>query len=282
MSSQNTQSSPRLAVCEWSLQAQNLDELLGQLSTIGIRHVQLALDPLLSNSETCASLESLFAKNNITIISGMLRCAGEDYSTLESIRLTGGIVPDATWEENLGNYRKGVEIAARLGLKLITIHAGFLPHKTDPGYQKLKDRLLAVDALFASKNIALGLETGQETAEELAELLRDLDSKNIGVNFDPANMILYGKGEPVAAVRMLAPWLRQLHLKDARHTKVPGTWGDEVPLGEGDVNWPGFFEALRELNYTGDMAIEREAGSQRVADICAGRDFLGKFSIFPG
>lgn len=281
----NTNSTPahafRLAVCDWSLQAKSPRDLLERLAITGIRRVQLALDPLRENPEAWGGIESLLAKNNITIVSGMLRCKDEDYTTLESIKLTGGIAPDSTWEENLGNFREGAAIAARLGLKLVTIHAGFLPRKTDPGYQKLKERLQTVDALFAGKNIGLGLETGQETAEELAELLHDLGSKNIGVNFDPANMILYGKGDPVAALRVLAPWLRQIHLKDARHAKIPGAWGEEVPVGRGDVDWAAFFETLRELNYNGDMAIECEAGAQRVADICEGRDYLGKFSVTP-
>ena len=264
----------RLAVCDWSLQARNQLELLEKLAVIGIRRIQMDLDQLRGKPEAWGELQGVFARNNVSIISGMLRCVGEDYSTLESIRVTGGIVPDDTWEENLRNFRQGAEFAARLGLKLITIHAGFVPHRGDAGYGKLRERLLAVDALFGARGIALGLETGQETAEELAELLRDLGSNNIGVNFDPANMILYGKGDPVAAVRTLAPWLRQLHLKDARHTRVPGTWGEEVPIGSGDVDWGRFFEALRELGFAGDMAIEREAGNQRVADVCAGRDFL--------
>jgi sugar phosphate isomerase/epimerase len=261
------------------LQARDQQELLEKLAVIGIRRIQMDLDRLREEPEAWDELASVFAKNNVSIISGMLRCAGEDYSTLETIRATGGIVPDDTWEENLRNFRRGAEFAARLGLRLITIHAGFVPHREEAGYAKLRERLLAVDALFAAKGIALGLETGQETAEELAELLRDLGSGNIGVNFDPANMILYGKGDPVAAVRTLAPWLRQLHLKDARHSKVPGTWGEEVPVGRGDVDWARFFEALRELGFAGDMAIEREAGDRRVADICAGRDFLGEFAI---
>jgi L-ribulose-5-phosphate 3-epimerase len=87
------------------------------------------------------------------------------------------------------------------------------------------------------------------------------------VNFDPANMILYGKGDPIDAMRTLGPWIRQVHLKDAKATSVPGTWGEEVPAGCGEVDWAAFFATLDGLGFAGDICIEREAGSQRVADI---------------
>lgn len=277
MTEKHTSFPGRVAVCSWSLQPADAGELLEKLALTGIRDVQLEIDPLLGNPPAWAGLEKHFAENNINIISGMMRCAGEDYTTLESIKETGGIAPDGTWEENLKNFREGAEIAARLGMKLVTLHAGFLPHETDAGFPKLKQRLETVAALFAEKGIKLGLETGQETAADLAHLLRVLGNPGIVVNFDPANMILYGKGDPAGALRALAPWLGQIHIKDATHAATPGAWGDEVPVGTGHVDWRRFFETLRELNYAGDFAIEREAGSQRVADICTARDFLKNY-----
>ena len=74
-------------------------------------------------------------------------------------------------------------------------------------------------------------------------------------------------------LRTLGPWLKQVHLKDARRTRVPGTWGEEVTVGTGEVRWPQFFQTLRELGYTGDLCLEREAGTQRVADLRAGAQF---------
>ena len=198
----------------------------------------------------------------------MFGCVGEDYSTLETIRVTGGIAPDATWEQNWTNIRATAALAQQLGLKLVTFHAGFLPHEEkDPNFAKMLRRLAETADVFQAANIALGLETGQETAPVLVQLLQKLNRPNVGVNFDPANMILYDKGNPIAALRVLGPWIRQVHIKDARRTKVPGTWGEEVAAGTGEVDWRAFFATLRELNYTGDFVIEREAGSQRVADI---------------
>lgn len=270
--------SPRLAVCSWSLQPETPLELAGKLDAIGIRRAQLALDPLNDAPEIWRDTAAILARENITIVSGMLRCLGEDYSTLETIRATGGIAPDATWERNLKNFRACAAHAARLGLKLVTLHAGFIPHQNEDAadFEKIAGRICAVADIFAPHNIELGLETGQETAAELREFLHTLGHPSVCVNFDPANMLLYDKGDPVAAVRTLAPWLRQVHLKDATRTKTPGTWGEEVPVGAGEVAWPAFFSALREIGYHGDLCIEREAGTQRLADIVTARDYVAQ------
>ena len=245
------------------------------MESAGIRRVQLALDPLRESPGVWGKTVALFRQRGITTVSGMFGCVGEDYSTLETIRLTGGIAPDATWEQNWNNIRATAALAQQLGLKLVTFHAGFLPHEEkDPNFARMLRRLAETADVFKAANIALGLETGQETAPVLVQLLRKLKRPNVGVNFDPANMILYDKGNPIAALRMLGPWIRQVHIKDARRTKVPGTWGEEVAAGTGEVDWRAFFATLRELNYTGDFVIEREAGNQRVADIRTAKEMV--------
>jgi sugar phosphate isomerase/epimerase len=140
-------------------------------------------------------------------------------------------------------------------------------------------RLAAVAEIFAAADMEVGLETGQETADGLAALLEALKKPNIVVNFDPANMLLYGKGDPIEAVRVLASWIRQVHVKDANQTSVPGTWGEEVAVGTGQVDWPAFFSTLADVGFNGDIVIEREAGDQRVADIRTAREIVLK-SIF--
>jgi len=265
----------RLAVCSWSLRPASPKDLAERLVAIGIPRVQLALDPLRDEPEQWGDCAEIFANHGISIASGMFGTVGEDYSTLETIKATGGIVPDATWEENWSHIQAAADLAAALGMKLVTFHAGFLPHDaTDPEYVKLRDRVARIADLFAAKGMDLGFETGQEDAPTLAAFLGDLAMPNVGVNFDPANMILYAKGDPVAALRELRPWLKQCHIKDATQTKVPGTWGAEVPTGTGEVDWDGFFAVLAESGYTGDFCIEREAGDQRDVDIRAARDFL--------
>ena len=267
----------RLAVCSWSLQPANPPDLIEKLQATGIRRVQLALDPLRDSPGVWGKTAALFRRHRITMVSGMLGCVGEDYSTLETIRLTGGLAPDKTWEQNWENIRGTVALAHELKLKLVTFHAGFLPHnQRDPNFAKMLRRLAeAADAFHAAK-ISLGLETGQETAPVLVHLLKQLKRPNVGVNFDPANMILYDKGDPIAALRVLGPWIQQVHIKDARRTKVPGTWGEEVTVGTGEVDWRTFFATLREAKFAGDLVIEREAGSQRVQDIRAAKAVVGR------
>ncbi len=269
----------RLAVCSWSLQPEGPEQLVASLQAIGLNRVQLALDPFHTTPEAWRLTTEMFALNGIEIVSGMFGTIGEDYTTLETIKLTGGLVPDEHWEQNWKNIQTVVSIARRYRLKLVTFHAGFLPHEeSDPNFQKLMDRVAQVADLFATAGIDLGFETGQETADTLATFLTKLNRPNVGVNFDPANMILYGKGDPIAALRTLGPWLKQCHIKDATRTKTPGTWGAEVPAGTGEVDWPTFFRTLKELAFTGNLCIEREAGDQRVMDITTARKLVERLA----
>jgi sugar phosphate isomerase/epimerase len=270
----------RLAVCSWSLQAASPQELAARLQATGISRVQLALDPLREEPAVWDETEAVLKQAGITIVSGMFGCVGEDYSSLDTIRVTGGIAPDETWPQNLANIHATVEIAKKLGLKLVTFHAGFVPHDTaDPGFSKMVGRLKAVAEIFAAADMLLGLETGQETADGLATLLETLDQPNVIVNFDPGNMLLYGKGDPIEALCVLAPWIRQVHVKDANQAAVPGTWGEEVAAGTGRVDWHAFFSTLARIGFTGDIVIEREAGSQRIADIITAREVVLKSAI---
>ncbi len=258
----------RLAVCSWSLHPASPHQLADKLQATGIHRVQLALDPLRVNPAVWGQTSQVLSQNGINIVSGMFGCVGEDYTTQETIRLTGGLAPDSTWEQNWKNMHATTALAQQLGLKLVTFHAGFIPHdEASPAFRKLLQRLREVAEIFRAAHLALGLETGQETAPDLIAVLRKLNCSNVGVNFDPANMLLYDKGDPVAALRALGPWLRQVHIKDARRTQALGTWGEEVPAGSGQVDWPAFFTVLKELGFTGDLVIEREAGDQRIAGI---------------
>ena len=265
----------RLAVCTWSLQPEGPRQLIQQLKTLGVPRVQLALDPIRTQPAVWGDFPRQSADAGITIVSGMFGTVGEDYTTMESIRLTGGLVPDATWEENWQNIQAIALLAHSMQIRLVTFHAGFLPHdERDPEFMKLLQRIRLVADVFAAKEIDLGFETGQETAAALLDFLEKLERPNVGVNFDPANMILYDKGNPIEALRTLGPWLKQCHIKDARKTRQPGTWGDEVVVGTGEVNWPAFFHVLDELKFGGYCCIEREAGSQRLEDIGAARRFV--------
>ncbi len=272
-------SASRLAVCSWSLRPTDPLQLIQQIKTIGIPRVQIALDPLREQPAVWGMLPELCRQEGITLVSGMFGTVGEDYTTLESIKRTGGVVPDETWDANWRNIQAAADLAQKLRLKVVTFHAGFLPHESsDPAFPKLLQRITLIAELFASRGIELGFETGQETADTLRDFLLKLDKPNVGVNFDPANMLLYDKGDPIAALRALGPWLKQCHLKDAVKTRIPGAWGEEVPVGTGQVDWSAFFATTAQLGFKGDFAIEREAGEQRVADIRAAREYVERLN----
>jgi len=148
----------RLGVCSWSLQPATPQELVARLQATGISRLQLALDPLRENPGVWDGSIDLFRKEGISILSGMFGCIGEDYSTLESIRATGGIAPDATWAENRRNIQATVELARRMNLGLVTFHAGFLPHDPSaPEFSKMLQRLGEVADAFGAAGIILGL-----------------------------------------------------------------------------------------------------------------------------
>jgi L-ribulose-5-phosphate 3-epimerase len=264
--------SARLAVCSWSLQPTSPQELIAAVKATGLSRVQLDRDPLRESPDVWGPTPALLADAGIHVVSGMFRTVGEDYTTMETIRVTGGIAPDATWEQNKVNIAATVPIAKQLGMRLVTFHAGFLPHdEHDPAFVTLAQRLREVADMFAAHGIGVGLETGQETAPALRHLLKILGHPSLSVNFDPANMVLYDKGDPIDALRTLGPWIGQVHIKDGIRTKVTGEWGEEVVVGTGDVDWPAFFAAMQEVGFNGDLCIEREAGATRVADIVAAR-----------
>lgn len=267
----------RLAVCSWSLQATCAKELVERVKQVGVEYVQLALSPVIKNPAAWEGVGELFAKEGIKIISGMAETIGEDYSTLESIRLTGGIVPDQHWQANLDHFQKVVDLALSLKIRLVTFHAGFIPHdQSTLEYKKLRDRILQLAGLFRDQGLTLGLETGQEKASHLKIFLDSLNMPNVRVNYDPANILLYGNGDPIKVVETLCRYIIQCHLKDATRAQVPGTWGTEVPVGSGQVEWKQFFSELHQMGYEGDFSLEREAGDQRIVDLVAGRKVAQK------
>ncbi len=267
----------RLGVCSWSLQAQTPAQLIERVKRCEVDLVSLHLDPLHGQSDVWGAAIGALQQAGIRVGSGMWACAGEDYSTLETIKLTGGIRPDATWPENEAAIRANARIAQEHGIRVITFHAGFLPHEAgDPVRLAMIERLRFVADLLAEHEIEIGLETGQETAATLIEVLREVDRPNLGVNFDPANMLLYGMGDPIDALRQLRPYLRQVHIKDATRSQTPGEWGAEVTVGTGEVDWEAFVALLQETGYEGDLMIEREAGDSRVEDIREARRVIGE------
>ncbi len=241
----------------------------------GIESVQLALVPVVTDPAVWGSAVEVLENAGIRVVSGMLAMAGEDYSTLESIRRSGGVRPDETWPENLRLAQAVAGAAGDAGIDMVTLHAGFLDErKDDPTRLAMLDRLRRLADVFAARDVDIALETGQESAVTLFEVLDELDRPAVGVNFDPANMILYGMGDPVEAIERLGPRVVQVHVKDAVGTERPGTWGREVPAGRGAVDWVALFDAAARLEPPVNFIIERESGDERRDDIAAARSLI--------
>lgn len=261
---------PTLAACSWSLRTASPDELADALGRCGLDAVQLALVPCVEEPAAWGDAVARLRARGIRVVSGMLATVGEDYSTLESIARTGGVRPDATWPATRARAEAVAALAGRARIGLVTFHAGFIPHdRADPGRRAMVARLREVADRFAAHGVQVAFETGQEDAATLLGALEEIAHPNIGVNFDPANMILYGMGDPVAALRALAPHVVQVHVKDAIPAPVPGTWGNEVVAGTGAVDWAAFLAEVARLPREVDLVIEREAGPTREADIAA-------------
>lgn len=259
---------PRIGVCSWSLLPAHPDDLLAKLRAVDLTAVQIALSPAANDPAIWGDIVPQLQQHNIAILSGMMATKGEDYTSLESIARTGGVRPDNTWDDNRAHADAVAQLAAQWQINLVTFHAGFIPENTsDPDYRTMLDRMRVIADQFAARGIQLGLETGQETAEALEDFMGALERPNVGVNFDPANMILYGKGDPIIALRHLGPWIKQIHIKDALPSDTPGEWGTEVPVGDGAVDWPAFFATTASLEREIHFVIEREAGDDRIADV---------------
>ena len=253
-----------ISVCSWSFR-KGIDEIGSVMTALGLEHINLAIAPALGPGGD-AYLEAV-KRQGWTVSAGMMNFDYEDYTTLDTIKVTGGIAPDAHWPVAGKAFAQAARITAELGSKYIMMHVGFLDH-TDHAYaKKFYDRVRSLGDSAGEAGVSLLMETGQETAEDLQRFVETLNHPSVLLNFDPANLILYNKDEPISAVRRLAPWIRHIHIKDAVRTTAPGTWGSEVTWGEGQVNAFAFLSALREVGYEGAVAVEREAGEQRVKDI---------------
>jgi sugar phosphate isomerase/epimerase len=194
----------------------------------------------------------------VTVVFGGFE--GESYADIPTVARTVGLVPPATRAARLAEMKEISDFARLLGVEAVGLHLGFVPH--DPADPLRRDVVAVTRELCdhcRANEQNLHLETGQETADVLVAFLDEIGRDNLFVNFDPANMILYGCGEPIEALRKVGPWVRSVHCKDAKWSARPGLdWGVETPLGEGDVGMENFLRTLADLGYAGPLTIERE------------------------
>ena len=185
---------------------------------------------------------------------------GESYADIPTVLETVGLVPPETRAARARDMKEISDFARLLGCDVVALHLGFIPHDTSaPLYREVLD--VTQDLLDHCKqnNQDLHLETGQESAEGLLQFISDVERDNLFVNFDPANMILYGTGEPIDALQKIGNLVHSVHCKDGTWSDQPGeTWGSEVPLGDGAVGMENYLRTLDAIGYTGPLTIERE------------------------
>lgn len=185
---------------------------------------------------------------------------GESYADIPTVEKTVGLVPPETRAERTQEMKEIADFAKMLNCDVVALHLGFVPHDTSCDlYQEILEVTRDVCDHCQQNGQALHLETGQETAEGLLQFLEDVKRDNLFVNFDPANMILYGTGEPIEALKKIGKYVRSIHCKDGTWADRPGEeWGAEVALGQGDVGMETYLRTLNDLGYTGPLTIERE------------------------
>ena len=227
----------------------------------GVSVIQLKVPIAVNRTEDNARriLETL-KKYGVTLTCVVSGFAGESYKTISGVRETVGLVPESTRRERFEDFRSVSDFAKCLGAPSIQFHLSFVPEDIESQAYRDIVRVTreACDYVFENGQW-LNLETGQETGAALLQFIKDVNRLNLQVNFDPANMILYGCGEPNEALRIVGHFVRSTHCKDARWSKNPGEdWGEEVLFGTGEVNTERFLETLRSVGYDGPLIIERE------------------------
>ena len=203
---------------------------------------------------------------------------GESYADIPTVQETVGFVPRATREEREARTYECSDLAREIGVPGLATHIGFVPEdSSDSDYIAVREMVRRVCDHCLANGQTFALETGQEPAATLKEFIADVDRANLGINFDPANMILYGSGEPLEALEIVRDNVLTVHCKDAKWPAVPGEWGTETPLGKGDVGMDRFVGKLKEIGYSGPLTIEREiVGEAQQADIREGIALLEK------
>ena len=190
---------------------------------------------------------------------------GESYADIPTVEKTIGLVPIATRSARLKEMKEISDFTRLLGCNAVGLHLGVVPHDSQSReYADIVEvtRQLCDHALHNEQNIHL--ETGQESAEALMQFIGDTQRANLFINFDPANMILYGMGEPIPALKQVGSRVRSVHCKDATWSVQPGiTWGAEVPLGKGQVDMRAYLTTLKDIGYFGPLTIEREIPQDR-------------------
>lgn len=233
------------------------------VKALGLRCGQLGIpgDCQMDAAAWKAALEA----EDFTIVTVFAGYNGESYADIPTVERTVGWIPASTRAEREQRTYEISDFAAALGVGSIALHVGFVPEdKSDASYLAVRDMVRRVADYAARNNQSLALETGQEPAPILLKFFQDVDRPNLRINFDPANLILYGSGEPIEALGLLAKHVVTVHCKDGNWPPKdqPGALGTEMALGQGSVGMDRFVAKLKEIGYRGPLTIEREIEDQ--------------------
>jgi sugar phosphate isomerase/epimerase len=244
---------------------------LAALRALGVEAGQLGVGGAVAlTSQAAVEWREAIAEAKFSIATVVCAYDGEDYADIPTVQRTVGFIPPATREERENRTLEASDFAAALGVKSIACHIGFVPEdQSDPDYIAVRGMVRRICDRAEEHGQTFALETGQEPADTLLRFLDDAACPNLKINFDPANMILYGSGDPIEAFEKLAPYVVSVHAKDGDWPGQPGALGKERPLGQGVVGIPRFVEALKKAGYQGSINVEREIEdqAQRLADI---------------
>lgn len=255
-------------------------EALQNVRDLGFSTVQVGYRDEYDNEIGVQLIKDAIESTGVEITTVFCGFHGESYADIPTVRARVGLVPAEPRAERLERVWQIAAFAKKIGVKRVAAHIGFIQDDAnDPQYTEVVNVVRNICDRFVETRQDFALETGQETAATLHRFIQDVEEggkrTNLKVNFDPANMILYGNDEPIPATRLLAPWIDGVHAKDGQWPTEKDKLGHEVPLGEGAVNITEWIKTLLELGYTGPITIEREiSGEQQKQDILRGKALL--------
>lgn len=254
-------------------------EQIHQIRDLGFINIQISAPPeeILEDQSKRRELIDSLTDSGLKVTTVFVGFAGESYADIPTVLETVGYLNPDTRSDRVGKTERISDFASELGVDKVAAHVGFVPEDpTDPAHQPMVDAVGSVADHCKANGQAFSLETGQETAPALLHFLETLGRDNVKVNFDPANMILYGSGEPIEALGIVAEHVISVHAKDGKWPTAEGQLGKEIPLGQGDVGMGKFVAKLQEIGYRGPLTMEREIPdwNQKVNDLVAGKALL--------
>ena len=255
---------------------QNPDLAIAKVHDLGLPTAQILLDNF--QPEMLTSLRKALESYRVEATSLVVGGPGPEVYDFYQGPLTCGLVPREYRAARLDRIKKASEFAKQCGIPAVQTHCGFIPENpNDILYREVVLAIREAASACKSHGQSFRCETGQETPITLIRAIKDVGLDNVGVNFDLANLILYGKGNPVDAIELFGPYVQGIHAKDGLFPSDPKELGKEVPIGQGKVDFPRIIQRLKEMNYQGAVSIEREiSGPQQVEDVKAAKTFLEK------